>query len=89
MEVDYYPFLKAKQSEILAVSRLSKQCLGKITPFFDLPCNTYKDNDVTIADKVTSTCQRIEKKKQFLVNGFFYDHFDLDPRIKCPGGRCP
>jgi hypothetical protein len=89
MAIKYFPFLKAKQSELLALDRLNAEEKSKISPVFDIAANTYEDNSDFLFTKIGKAVNLLSKKVISLPNGFYIDHFDVDPRILLPDGSHP
>lgn len=87
--IKYFPFLKSKQFELLALSRVPSEEREKIFPFFDLPANTHEDNPDSIEDKIDRTLRQLNRYGKHLTNGFFYDHFDIDPDLTLRNGTHP
>lgn len=89
MEVRYFPFLKCKQNEILALTRLDANYLAKTVPVFDIAANTYEDTNASIKAKLDKAIGHLSKAHSKFVNGFYIDCFDLDPRLRFEDGSHP
>lgn len=74
----YTPFLKFKQNEILALSKLSKDKKASIIPFFDIP-RPKEQNAAKIIERLEIGLAKIE---QHVSDATFYvDNFDLDDAV--------
>jgi hypothetical protein len=81
--MDYFPFLKVKQNEMMALSLVKTETLDFLTPVLDLPRPKDLDENGTL--KAIDTSKR-QFDRYFPESKHFYlDVFDLDPTVKIQG----
>jgi hypothetical protein len=82
--VRYVPFLKAKQNEIRAISKLSKERLSEIIPFFDIP-RSDTNNPTEIKAKIHSAKKTIERAHKIASFWFYIDVYDIPGDVTIDG----
>lgn len=84
--MSYFPFLKAKRGELLALSNAQDE--GNITPVLDIPASA-KEAD---GEKLLKRLETIHKQIKKLLNKdlpIYIDHFDLNLDSRLPGNIHP
>jgi hypothetical protein len=81
----YYPILKGKKGEFMAVSHLPSEIRANLTPFFDIPRPENEKGghvDTYLVKKVESICKSCGS-----VGTLFIDFFDFDLALRTSSGR--
>lgn len=80
----YVPFLKLKQNECLALRRMTSECHGLITPFFDIPREKDMDEAKYIS-RVSASQKFVERTLKETPFDFYLDVFDVPLNINVQG----
>lgn len=84
--MSYFPFLKAKRGELLALSNAQDE--EGMTPVLDIPASSKEADGEKLLSRLETVHKQIKKclKKDFL---FYIDHFDLNLDSRLPGNSHP
>jgi hypothetical protein len=82
--INYIPFLKLKQNEILAIKTLKDDHIDSVVPFFDIP-RPKNQNTEEIINRVMTGKAQADKYLNDIE--FYLDNYDLDDTIKI--GKSP
>ncbi len=82
--MNYIPFLKLKQNEVLAIRRLKKENKAKIIPFFDIPRGP-QDGVDEFKNKISKGLEYIRRAYKDFEFPFYLDVYDIADNIDLDG----
>lgn len=77
----YFPYLKAKQNEFLALRNCSDRAFGNIIPFFDIPRGT-DDDEARTRNNIKKAKVYLERLLKVRDLTFYLDVYDIAPTIR-------